>query len=41
MVLTSTERIRYTTNNSFGEIIKKFRDGNIKKQQKLLKEIFF
>ena len=32
MVLTKTETIQYHTNNSSGEIIKKFQDCNKKKK---------
>ena len=32
MVLIRTEIIRYTTNGSFGEIIHKFENRNIKKK---------
>ena len=38
MVLLRTESTQYNTNNSFGEIIRKFQDYNIKKTYRLLKE---
>ena len=38
MVLTRTESTQYNTNNSFGEIINKFRDCNIKKKEQRHKD---
>ena len=34
MVLTRTKSTRYNTNSSFGEIINKFQDCNVKKYPK-------